>query len=84
MAINSNGLIEEFVNNVTNLLNFSFLPSSSQTQMQLPLPVMDTDNFQLYSYALPPVGINTEGNYTLAINSTFLILYLKLITVVIG
>jgi len=67
VAVDSNGIVE-FQNNVTNLLTFSFLENSSKEQIQLPLPVMDSDNFQLYSYILPPVGISTEGIYMLTIN----------------
>lgn len=73
VAVDSNGVVE-FQNNVTSLLTFIFLSNSSQEQIQLPLPVMDSDNFQHYSYTLPPVGINNEGLYTLTINGMLAII----------
>ena len=66
VAVDSDG-VQEFQKNVTSLLTFSFM-NSSQNEFLLPLPVMDPDNFQRYSYTLPPLGINNEGIYTLAIN----------------
>ena len=69
VAIDSNGL-QEFQNNIMDLLNFTFLPNSSRRQIQTLSLVMDPDNFQRYSYTLPPVGINTEGTYTLTINGS--------------
>lgn len=69
VAVNSDGL-EEFRSNITNLLTFSFLSnSSSQT---LPPPTMDANNFQQYLYEVPPVGIDTEGIYTLTINGSYI------------
>ena len=68
VAVDSNG-VEEIHSNVTNLLTFSLLSnSSSQT---LPPPTMDANNFQRYLYVLPPVGIDTEGLYTLTINGSY-------------
>ena len=68
VAVDSNGL-EEFQHNVTNLLTFSFL--SNSTSQTLSPPMMDADNFQQYLYELPPLGIDTEGMYTLTINGTY-------------
>ena len=67
VAVDSNGL-QEFHNNITSLLAFTFVSNSDQRLVQLPQPVMSADNFQHYSYTLPPLGINTEGTYTLTIN----------------
>lgn len=67
VAVDSNGL-QEFHNNITSLLTFTFVSNSDQRLVQLPQPVMSADNFQHYLYTLPPLGINTEGTYTLTIN----------------
>lgn len=66
VAVDSNGL-QEFQR---ILLSFTFLANSSGVQTTLPPPVMTPDNFQQYSYTLPPVEIDTEGIYTLTINDT--------------
>ena len=66
VAIDSDG-VQEFQNNVTSLLTFTFT-NSSQNRFLLPLPVMDPDNSQHYLYTLPSLGIITEGIYTLTIN----------------
>ena len=76
VAVDSDG-VQEFQNNVSSLLTFTFI-NSTQIQTLLPLPVMDPDNFQRYSYTLPPLGVGTEGIYTLAINGTVLILALDM------
>ena len=67
VAVDSNGL-QEFHNDITSLLTFSFVSNSDQRPVPLPQPVMSTDNFQRYLYKLPPVGVNTEGIYTLTVN----------------
>ena len=67
VAVDSDGL-QEFHNNITSLLTFSFVSNSDQRPVQLPQPVMSIDNFQRYLYTLPPVGVNTEGTYTLIVN----------------
>lgn len=66
LAVDSDG-VEELRSNVTELLIFTF-SNSTQQQMVLPLPTMTLVNIQRYHYVVPPVGISTEGNYTLAIN----------------
>ena len=66
VAVDSNGVLE-FQNNVTSLLNFTFT-NSSQSKTLLPLPEMDPDNFQRFPYTLPPLGVGTEGMYTLTFN----------------
>ena len=66
VAVDSDGVLE-FHNNVTSLLTFTFT-NSSQSKTLLPLPVMDPDNFQRFSYTLPPLGVGTEGIYTLTFN----------------
>jgi len=72
VAVDSDG-IQEFQNDLTNLLSFTFT-NSTDNQMLLPLPVMDPDNFQRYSYTLLPLGISTEGIYNLTINGTVFII----------
>lgn len=66
VAVNSDG-VQEFQNNVTSLLTFAFT-NSSQNRTLLSLPTMDPDNFQRFSYTLPPLGVGTEGVYTLTFN----------------
>ena len=74
VAVDSDGVLE-FQNNVTSLLTFTFT-NSSQNQTLLPLPVLDPNNFQRYSYTLPPLGVGTEGIYTLTFNG-MAALYIK-------
>jgi len=69
LAVDSDG-VEELRSNVTELLTFTF-SNSSQEQMVLPLPTVTPTNNQRYHYIVPPVGISTEGNYTLTINGMF-------------
>ena len=69
VAVDSDGV----QNDLTNLLSFTFT-NSTDNQMPLPLPVMDPNNFQRYSYTLPPLGISTEGIYNLTINGTVFII----------
>ena len=66
IAVDSDG-VEELRSNVTELLTFTFT-NLTQQQMEFPLPTMTLVNIQRYHYIVPPVGISTEGNYTLAIN----------------
>ena len=68
VAVDSNG-VQEFQNDLSSFLSFTFT-NSTHNQILLPLPVINPDNFQRYSYTLPPLGINTEGIYNLTIHGT--------------
>ena len=66
VAVDSDG-VTELHTSVKKYLMFSFT-NNNLTTVFLPLPHMDPNNFQHYSYRLPPMDSNWAGNYTLSFN----------------
>jgi len=66
VAVESDG-VSELHTSVKKYLMFSFT-NNDLTTMFLPLPHVDPNNFQHYSYRLPPMDLNWAGNYTLSFN----------------
>ena len=52
---------------VLNMVNFSFDNSINVTQLQL----VESNEFQHYSYTLPPVDNNSQGSYVLTFSKEF-------------